>query len=115
MSGLRTPSHATGAEAILVLGVISSISIVDGAKQIYDAATNAQRLPETFRDVAGRLPIVRNILASAKQNIDKGDVDEDSCKGVKHVVEVCEKKAKKLDELLSYNLLRWNIAWMPLS
>jgi len=90
----------SGAEAIVVLGVISSIiSIVDGTKQIYDAATNVQGLPEAFRDVAGRLPIVRNILGSAKQHIDKGDVDEDSCKGVKHVVGACEKKAKKLDEL----------------
>ena len=90
----------SGAEAIMVLGVISSIiSIVDGTKRIYDAATNAQGLPEAFRDVAGRLPIVRNILGSAKQHIDKGDVDEDSCKEVKHVVGACEKKAKKLDEL----------------
>jgi hypothetical protein len=90
----------SGVEAIAVLGVISSIiSIVDGTKQVYDAATNAQGLPEAFREVAGRLPIVRNILGSAKQHIDKGDVDEDSCKGVKHVVEACEKKAKKLDEL----------------
>jgi hypothetical protein len=90
----------SGAEAIVVLGVISSIiSIIDGTKQIYDAATNAQGLPEAFRDVAGRFPIIRNILGSAKQHIDKGDVDEDSCKGVKHIVEACEEKAKKLDEL----------------
>lgn len=90
----------SGAEAIVVLGVISSIiSIVDGTKQIYDAATNAQGLPEAFRDVADRLPIVKNILGSAKEYIDKGDVGEDSCKGVKHVVKACEKKAKKLDEL----------------
>lgn len=90
----------SGAEAIVVLGVISSIiSIIDGTKQIYDAATNAQGLPEAFRDVAGRLPIIRNILGSAKQHIDKGDVNEDSCKGVKHIVEACEEKAKKLDKL----------------
>jgi hypothetical protein len=90
----------SGAEAIVVLGVISSIiSIIDGTKQIYDAATNAQGLPEAFCDVAGRFPIIRNILSSAKQHIDKGDVDEDSCKGVKHIVEACEEKAKKLDEL----------------
>jgi hypothetical protein len=90
----------SGAEAILVLGVISSIiAIVDGTKQVYDAATNAQGLPEAFREVAGRLPIVMNILVSTKQSIDNGYADEDSCKGVKNVVEACEKKAKKLDEL----------------
>jgi hypothetical protein len=90
----------SGAEAIAVLGVISAIiSIVDGTKQVYNAATNAQGLPEAFREVTGRLPIVKNILGSAKQHIEKGDVEEDSCKGVRHVVEACEKKAKKLDEL----------------
>lgn len=90
----------SGAEAILVLGVISSIvAIVDGTKQVYDAATNAQGLPKAFREVAGRLPIVMNILLSTKQSIDKGYADENSCKAVKHIVEACEKKAKKLDEL----------------
>ena len=89
-----------GAEAILVLGVISSIiAVVDGTKQVYDAATNAEGLPEAFREVADRLPIVTNILGSAKQHIDGGDVDEESCEGVKHVVEACEKKAKTLDDL----------------
>ena len=58
----------SGAETIAVLGFISSIiSIVDGNKQAYDAAKNAQGLPEAFREVAGRLPTVRNILGSAKQ------------------------------------------------
>ena len=90
----------SGVEAIAVLGVISSIiSIVDATKKVYDAATDARGLPEAFRTVASRLPIIRNILGSAKQHIDEGGVDEDSCKGVKPVVEACEKKAEKLDTL----------------
>jgi len=90
----------SGAEAIVVLGVISAIiSIIERTEQVYQTAKNAQGLPEAFREVAGRLPIVRNILASAKQHIDKGDADEDSCKGVKHVVGACEIKTKKLDDL----------------
>jgi hypothetical protein len=90
----------SGAEAILVLGVISSIiAIIDGTKKFYDATTNKQGLPEAFREVADRLPIVRNILSSAKEHIDQGEVGEDSCSGVKHVVQSCEKKASKLDEL----------------
>lgn len=49
----------SGAEAIAVLGVISSIiSIIDGTKKVYDAATNARGLPEAFREVADRLPII---------------------------------------------------------
>ena len=90
----------SGTETFAVLRVISSIiSIVDETKQVYDAATNTQGLPEAFRAIANRLPIIRNILGSAKQHVDEGDVDEDSSKGVKHVVEACEKKAKKLETL----------------
>ena len=90
----------SGAEVIAVLGVISSIiAIVDGTKKVYDAATNAQGLPEAFREVAGRLPIVGNTLDSTKQNIEERKVNNDSCKGVKHIVEACEAKAKKLEEL----------------
>jgi len=90
----------SGAEAILVLGVISSIiSIVDGTKQVYDTATNAQGLPEAFREVAARLPIVQNIMGLAKRLIEEGDADENSYKGAKDVVEGCKKKAKKLEEL----------------
>ena len=90
----------SGAEATLVLGVVSSvISIVDGIKQVYDAAANAEGLPGAFREVAGRLPIVQTILASAEKHITDGDVDERSCKAMKPVIERCGKKAKKLDKL----------------
>jgi len=88
----------SGAEAIPVLGIISSIiAIVDGTKKIYDAASNAQGLPAAFRKVSGRLPIITNILESA--NLDIRDKDEAACKAVKPVVDACEKKAKTLQEL----------------
>ena len=90
----------SGAEVVAVLAVIASIiSIVDGTKKVYDAATNTQALPEAFREVAGRLPIVENTLDSTKQYIEEGKVNYDSCKGVKLIVEACEEKAKKLEEL----------------
>lgn len=90
----------SGAEAIAVLGVISSIiSIVGGTKQVFDAATDAEGLPEAFREVAGRLPIVTNILDKSRQYIREADINDNSCKGVKHIVDACEAKAKKLDHL----------------
>ena len=90
----------SGAEAIVVLGVISSvIAIIDGTKKVFDAATDINGLPKEFREAADRLPIVHNILASAKQTIEKGDVEEESCRGVRNVVKACETKAKHLDEL----------------
>ena len=90
----------SGAEVVAVLGLISSIiSITHGTKQVYDDATNAQGLPEAFREVAGRLPVIGNTLDSAKQSIEEREVNDDSCKGVRHIVEACEEKAKKLEEL----------------
>ena len=92
----------SGAEASAVLGLIGSIvSIVDGTQKVYDAAKNVEGLPKAFREVKNRLPIIRNILGSAEQYIKNGDLDENSCKGVKNVIESCEKKATKLDELFS--------------
>jgi hypothetical protein len=75
------------------------ISIVNGTKQIYEAATTAEGLPQAFREGAVRLLIVTYILNASKQYIKEGDVNGDSCKGVKHVVEACQEKAKKLDDL----------------
>jgi len=84
--------------AALVLGIISSvIAIVDGAMQVYNAAGNAQGLPEAFQEVAGRLPIVENILRSAHQQIKDGTVDNEACKGMIHIAEACQSKAKRLE------------------
>ena len=90
----------SGAEAIAILGIISSvISIVDGTKQVYDAASNTNGLPEAFREVAARLPIVRDILDSAKRHIIAGDTNEESCKAAMNVVESCQSKAQNLEEI----------------
>ena len=90
----------SGGEALAVLGAISAIiSIIDASKKVYNAAKDTKGLHPAFREVAGRLPIVESILESAKQNIDERKVNDDSCKGVKHVAEACEEKVKTLDDL----------------
>ena len=92
----------SGAEVTAILGVISSIiSIVDGTKKVFEAAKGTNGLPEAFREVAGRLPIVESILGSAKQNIEENGVKNDSRKGVENIVEACKKKAEKLRELFN--------------
>lgn len=88
----------SGAEATAVLGVIASvISLIDATKKIYDAATDIKGLPEAFREVTGRLPIVRDILELAKGHIT--GLDRDSCKAVKDVIDACEQKSLKLEKL----------------
>lgn len=88
----------SGAEAITVLGVISSIiAIVDQIKKVYDASIDRQGLPAAFREAAGRLPIVGNTLESAKD----GRAEE---AGVMQIVEACRLKAQNLDDLFQKSI-----------
>jgi hypothetical protein len=86
------------AEVFTVVGAIASvIGTIDGTKKVYDAATDAKGLPEAFREVAGRLPIVKTILESAMGHI--AGRDENSRKAVKCVVDACGEKSKRLEKL----------------
>ena len=49
--------------------------------------------------VAGRLPIVLDILKSTQQYVEKGNFDQDSYRAIKGVVEGCKRKAQTLDEI----------------
>jgi hypothetical protein len=56
-----------GAEAGFVVGLISGvISIIEATKTVYDTAKDAKGQPEAFRQVAAGLPLVIDILRSAK-------------------------------------------------
>jgi hypothetical protein len=90
----------SGAEASLVLGIVSSIiTIIDKAKDVFDAVKDAKGQPEAFREVAGRLPIVQGILVAAEKRIKEDDVGEESCKEVEPTVKACKSKAKKLQDI----------------
>jgi hypothetical protein len=90
----------SGAEAILVLGVISSvISIVDAAQKVYKAAGDANGLSPAFKEVAERLPLVKDTLQATQKDINSGHVDEDTCKDMKAVVKACETKSKALEAI----------------
>lgn len=95
----------SGAEAIVVLEAIAAIlTIIDASKEVFEAAKDTKGLPEAFREVAGRLPIVESILGSAKQNIEENGVKNDSRKGVENILEACKEKAEKL-KLLFKNVV----------
>lgn len=89
----------SGAEFLAVIGGISAIlGIAEVITDVYKTVKDLHGLPEAFSVVAGRLPIVRDILESAKQHIN-AEKDEAVCKGVKHIVEQCETKAKILKDI----------------
>ncbi|RYP50627.1 hypothetical protein DL768_003909 [Monosporascus sp. mg162] len=84
----------SGAE---VIGLISGIiAIVDATVKVYGAATDASGLPEAFRDVAKRLPLVQETLQTARGHLNTADPDKAFCNAIKPVLEDCEDKTKRL-------------------
>jgi len=89
----------SGAEFIAVAGVISSIiAIVDGIKQVVDAASEVEGLPKTFRQASNKLPLVSDILEATKHNFGENDVS-DVESSVARVVDGCKHKWESLKDL----------------
>ncbi|KAK4663221.1 NACHT and WD40-domain containing NOD-like receptor 3 [Podospora pseudopauciseta] len=81
----------SGAE---VIGIISGIiAIVDATAKVYNAANDALGLPEAFRDIVTRLPLVRKTLQTVSRNLNNTNPDEEYCKAIKPVLERCENRA----------------------
>ncbi|RYP69543.1 hypothetical protein DL771_006058 [Monosporascus sp. 5C6A] len=87
----------SGAE---VIGLISGvIAIVNATIKVHAAAADASGLPEAFNDVATRLPLVRNTLQTICGHLNTTNPDEESCKAMKPVLERCEDRAKRLEQI----------------
>lgn len=86
---------------IEVVGLISAvISIVGAVENIYSGFRDARNLPRAFREVAEKLPLVRETLRIAEQQI-KSTSDEEACEAIKTVVENCKAKAAHLKEIFT--------------
>lgn len=89
----------SGAEFIAVAGVISSImAIVDGIKQVVDAAAEAEGLPKAFRQASAKLPVISDILEAAKDNFNAHNVSSVEKSGTL-VVNSCRDKWNTLNDL----------------
>jgi N-terminal domain on NACHT_NTPase and P-loop NTPases len=89
----------SGAECIAVAGVISSIiAIVDGIKQVVDAASEVEGLPKAFRQASNKLPLISDILEATKYNFEADDVSGVE-RSVTLVVDDCKDKWKTLNDL----------------
>ena len=95
---LRTRPNMSGAEAGLVLGLISStITIIDTIVKVYNDVKDAGGIPITFREITRRLPLIRNTLGIAEAHITKGSLDGESGRAIKPIVEGCKDKALRLE------------------
>ncbi|KAK3368966.1 hypothetical protein B0T24DRAFT_346198 [Lasiosphaeria ovina] len=87
----------SGAE---VIGLISGIiAIIDATAKVYAAANNASGLPQAFRDVATRLPLVHETLQTVSRHLDTTKPDENSCKAISPILQRCEIRATQLEKI----------------
>lgn len=103
----------SGAEAIAVLGLISSvIAIIEASRDLYDAASSVDGLHKAFRAVSQNVPLVLNILRDCKKVQEQIDTEyslttdadrkrdiEESNKAVEPLILACREDAKQLQEI----------------
>ncbi|EXK77349.1 hypothetical protein FOQG_17942 [Fusarium oxysporum f. sp. raphani 54005] len=84
-----------------VVGLISAIiGIVETIGKVSKALKDAKDLPQAFREVADRLPLVQDTLQTVENHI-SNDADEATCQAIAAVLEKCHKKALQLEELFN--------------
>ncbi|KAF5578017.1 Pfs NB-ARC ankyrin-domain-containing protein [Fusarium pseudocircinatum] len=84
---------------IEVVGLVSAIlTILETIGKISDALKNAKDLPPSFREVANKLPIVREILHAVEKHLSTS-ADQATDESIKAVLTHCREKAEKLEKL----------------
>lgn len=82
-----------------VVGLISGIiSIVDAIVKVHNAIKDTSGLPSAFRDIAPRLPLLKESLIAAQEGIEDG-ADGTSYSSLKTVLEGCARKAVALERM----------------
>ena len=100
----------SGAEAGFVVDLISDvISIIEATKTVYDAAKDAKGQPGAFRKVAARLPLIIEILHSAKEGTQA--VDETAQEALTLILESCKAKAENLKEIFQKVIRKDDDKW----
>jgi ribosome-binding protein aMBF1 (putative translation factor) len=84
---------------IEVVGLVSGIlTILETIGKLSDAIKNAKDLPPAFREVADKLPIVRDILQAVEKHLGTSS-DQGPDEAIKAVLKHCRDKAEKLEKL----------------
>ncbi|KAF5718738.1 Het-eN [Fusarium mundagurra] len=82
-----------------VVGLVSAIlTILETIGKLSDAIKNAKHLPPAFREVADKLPIVRDILQAVEKHFSNSP-DQGPDEARKAVLKHCRDKAEKLEKL----------------
>lgn len=97
----------------VISGISAVIGIIDASIKIYDSARNDLKLPEAFKTVGQRLPIILDTLQTC--NIHLGPIQTslstDVCEALEKVLESCKDKARKVREIFEEVIPAENDAW----
>ena len=74
--------------------ISGTIAIFDAVTKIYSDVEDSEDLPQAFGKVARRLPLVQNVLRTAKTCINEYNPDKGSCRAIETTVGCCEDKAE---------------------
>src|SRR3954464_3534845 len=89
------------AEAGAVLGLISSIiTIIETAKDLYEAANDANGHSYALSNAAAKLPLVAIILRDAKEYARLSTTDDATRKAIGELLEPDERRATELCDIL---------------
>lgn len=84
------------------------ISLISGAITIFDTilkdyrnAKDANSLPPVFRQVSHRLPLALDTLRSVETQINEYDLEEETCRAMKDILEACRDKANSLEKIVA--------------
>ncbi|KAE9375035.1 hypothetical protein N431DRAFT_557190 [Stipitochalara longipes BDJ] len=89
---------------IEIIGLIDAIiGIIDTALKVYNAASSTSGLPAAFRDVAMRLPLLKDTLTTALEPLaeDNSARERESGPGdaAKMILMACRDKAAALEQI----------------
>jgi hypothetical protein len=80
-----------GAEAIAAIQLIDAcIGIAKTTIDIGRAVNDAQGLPPKLRDLLEKLPVIEELLESARESFEEGEIAEDASKSAQPIIKQCE-------------------------
>jgi hypothetical protein len=104
------------AEAIAVLGVVSSIiQVVDfGAKVLHrlnDFQSSLGEIPKSFRHVKAEFPILLDTLKQTKAAVENGSIKVETKRALLPVIDGCREQIELLDDVLRKVLPLTSDSW----
>ena len=81
----------SGAEAALVLGLVSAIyTVFEAVYHVYSAAHDAKGLPKTFQTAAEQIPLVLHTLELIENNLSGRNASDRVVDDVRPILERCK-------------------------